>query len=414
MISEIKKLLKKNKKIEKVYREINNKVTFNPNIGEITPLCARNSKITEKRLNLLVPSINQEHIFGGISTALKFYDRLADELGYKRRIITTDATPSNEDMSKFSKYTIVNYSEDSEIDYQVVPFNDRYNKTIPIGENDLFISTAWWTAFAAHGLIRWQANEYKQEIKKSIYFIQDFEPGFYAWSSRYALADSTYKSELPQIAVFNTGLLRDYFKMNKYEFQEEYCFEPTLNEELRKKLLKFDNFNKKKQILIYGRPSVQRNAFELIIESLKVWVWQQPNAEEWTIYSVGEKHSDVELGNGVKVESLGKLTLDGYANLMAESYAGISLMISPHPSYPPLEMSTFGMKVITNSYANKDISDFNSNIISLNQLSPSVISSELLEINNKFEVESNVKNNIINESYINNKEMFGFVQDINL
>lgn len=412
MLSKIKKMIKKNKNIEKVCRDINNRVTFEPNIGEITPLNSRRSEVIEKRINLLVPSINQEHIFGGISTALKFYEQLADELGYKRRIITTDAAPSDEDMNKFSKYKIINCNEDIGIDYQVVAFNDRYNKTIPVGENDLFISTAWWTAYAAHNLIRWQANEYKQDVKKSLYFIQDFEPGFYAWSSRYALADSTYRSELPQIAVFNTGLLKDYFKLNKYEFQEEYCFEPTLNDELKNVLLKVDTFDKKKQILIYGRPSVQRNAFELIIESLKIWVWQQPNVQEWTIYSIGEKHPDVDLGNGVKVESLGKLTLDGYANLMVESYVGISLMISPHPSYPPLEMSTFGMKVITNSYGNKNISDFNNNIMSLDIINPLSISSKLLNVNSGFEVK--ILNNTENDSYIDNKEMFGFVKSINM
>jgi len=207
MLNKIKRIAKKSRSIQKLWKDINTKVTFESNITEITPISARRGGIIEKRLNLLVPSINQEHIFGGISTALKFYEQLADELGYKRRIITTDAAPSAEDMNHFKKYTLVNCNQDEESDYQVVPFNDRYNKTVPIGENDLFMSTAWWTAYAAHDLIRWQAKEYEQEVKKSIYFIQDFEPGFYAWSSRYALADSTYRSELPQIAIFNTCLL---------------------------------------------------------------------------------------------------------------------------------------------------------------------------------------------------------------
>ena len=101
MIDSIKKIIKKNKNVEKVCREINNKVSFNSNIGEITPLCARKSEMSEKRLNLLVPSINQEHIFGGISTAIKFYEQLADSLGCKRRIITTDASPSYDDKIHF-------------------------------------------------------------------------------------------------------------------------------------------------------------------------------------------------------------------------------------------------------------------------------------------------------------------------
>lgn len=410
MINSIKRVLKKNKNVEKVCKDINNIMMFNPCIAEITPMNARESRIEEKRLNLLVPSINQEHIFGGISTALKFYEELADYLGYKRRIITMDACPSNEDMNKFSKYTIVNANEEQEIDYQVVPFNDRYNRTVPVGKNDIFMSTAWWTAYAAHNIIRWQATEYKQEIKKSVYFIQDFEPGFYAWSSRYALADSTYRSELPQIAIFNSSQLRDFVKMQGYNFIEEHCFEPVLNEGLKKELLQVNTFNKKKQILIYGRPSVERNAFELIIEALRLWVWNQPDINEWTIYSVGEKHPDLDLGNGAKLKSLGKLTLEEYAKLMIESYLGISLMISPHPSYPPLEMSTFGMKVITNSYGNKDLTEFNSNIISLNVLAPSIIAKQIKSGCNNYI--SNVEKEQVHQAYIYGEKQFEFIKQI--
>ena len=70
---------------------------------------------------------------------------------------------------------------------------------------------------------------------------------------------------------------------------------------------------------------------------------------------------------------VGKLTLQEYAKTLEESYAGISLMASPHPSYPPLEMSVFGVKVITNTFANKDLKDFNSNIVSLNNIVPAIL-----------------------------------------
>ena len=55
-------------------------------------------------------------------------------------------------------------------------------------------------------------------------------------------------------------------------------------------------------------------------------------------------------------------------------------MVSPHPSYPPLEMSTFGVKVITNTYGNKDLSNFNDNISSLTNCSPEEISVRLHEL----------------------------------
>jgi hypothetical protein len=48
--------------------------------------------------------------------------------------------------------------------------------------------------------------------------------------------------------------------------------------------------------------------------------------------------------------------MDGWARLARDSDIGISLMCSPHPSYPPLEMVASGMVVITSRIYNKDMS----------------------------------------------------------
>ena len=52
------------------------------NVYEITPYTFRKIEYPNRRMNLLVPSINAEHVFGGISTALKFFDTLVKALGY--------------------------------------------------------------------------------------------------------------------------------------------------------------------------------------------------------------------------------------------------------------------------------------------------------------------------------------------
>lgn len=93
-----------------------------------------------------------------------------------------------------------------------------------------------------------------------------------------------------------------------------------------------------------------------------------------------------------------------------ETYAGISLMSSPHPSYPPLEMSEFGVKVITNTYANKDLSVFNDNIISVTNVSPDNIAEKLkvicLQFNDAYEIK------ILNPEYVTNDNVFSFIDDI--
>ena len=55
--------------------------------------------------------------------------------------------------------------------------------------------------------------------------------------------------------------------------------------------------------------------------------------------------------------------------LLRQSAIGISLMISPHPSYPPIEMAHLGMLVLTNRHEAKDLSTWHSNITSTSDLS---------------------------------------------
>ena len=69
------------------------------------------------------------------------------------------------------------------------------------------------------------------------------------------------------------------------------------------------------------------------------------------------------------MRSIGKLDLDAYAALLRESAIGISLMVSPHPSYPPLEMAHLGMLVLTNRFAAKDLATWHPNITAVDDIS---------------------------------------------
>ena len=62
----------------------------------------------------------------------------------------------------------------------------------------------------------------------------------------------------------------------------------------------------------------------------------------------------VKLGNGLSLHGLGKLSLAEYAAVLARMDLGISLMFSPHPSYPPLEMAAAGVRVLTNRWPGKE------------------------------------------------------------
>ena len=366
----------------------------NYDIPEIGPVHARidESFNGQYRLNLLVPSVDEKHVFGGISTAMKFFENLRVHCDCPARIITLDAPIDLKTSTASKEYVLINSGDTSTERLQLVAFSDRYHKTIPVAKNDIFVATGWWTAYVINDVIKWQKETYGGELNPLIYFIQDYEPGFYPWSSRYLLADSTYRLDTPTLAVVNSSILAEYFDRNEYTFRNKWAFDPVLNDNLKQILLTSpDVVEKKKQIIVYGRPSVDRNAFSLLIAALKVWIQKQPNAHEWVIYSAGETHADIDLGNGMYIQSVGKLSLEEYAKLMLETYAGVSLMVSPHPSYPPLEMAIFGVKVITNCYANKDLSTFSDNIVSLASASPENIAQSLCTLCNQYNGEGTLQ-----------------------
>lgn len=380
-------------------------------VDEINPYYFRKEEIESKRLNLLVPSINPEHVFGGISTAIKFYQKLAETLGYHQRIILVDAVPSKEALEQYSDYVLVPPEKTSKETKQIVSYAYRDASGIPVSSNDYFMFTGWWTAHCAQEAYENFEKEYGIKPNPYIYFIQDYEPGFYAWSTRYMLADATYKTENEMIAIFNSVLLKEYFDRNEYHFEHSFAFEPVLNGTLKAELEKRKGtINKKKQILIYGRPSTDRNAFSLIIAALNKWAKEYSGCSEWSIYSAGELHPDVILENGVVVHSVGKLSIDEYAEILSTSYAGISLMVSPHPSYPPLEMAAFGVKVITNTFANKNLKEFSDNVVSLNKVSPSEICAALSGICENYQADAVL--NDVKKDYIYGEDVFAFVKDI--
>ena len=62
-------------------------------------------------------------------------------------------------------------------------------------------------------------------------------------------------------------------------------------------------------------------------------------------------------------------------------------MISPHPSYPPLEMSHLGLLVLTNRYDEKDLSRAHPNIASIEAMTVSGFAEGLAALCRRFEAD---------------------------
>lgn len=361
----------------------------------------------EFRINLLITSMNKPDIYAGIKTALDFFVGFTKYLKAEQRILVMDKKIDLKNVYLPNGYNISNGSDDQD---KIMVDLFKRQQPLSIRENDIFIATFWDTAYTILSLKEWFKKTYYKEFK-IIYLIQDYEPGFYPWSTNFLLAESTYHHKENILAVFNSSYLKKYFDNHGYEFNNCYTYNPKINSHLKNKLIKIIQeghpIKKRNQILIYGRPSKPRNGYQLIVLALNEWFRDYPKAKDWEVYSAGENIMDIKTPNGLIIHSLGKLSIEEYAKFLMETKIGIALMVSPHPSYIPLEMAAFGIKVITNHFSNKDLSEISPNIHSLKDLSVKNLSEEItklvtennigeIKITSYFEDDSNQWNQIYN------------------
>lgn len=352
---------------------------FYNSVPEIYPVGVARSKNRRRRLNALLPTMKPEKIYGGITTALTVIRQIANMMDGEcdvRVLVTSDSVdrPSLEALrERFGRSFIQARPGDDVSGNTLVCVATAQNEPISVRANDMYIATAWWTADLGFRLIDQQHRMFDAQALMA-YIIQDYEPGFYNWSNQYALADATYRRPDDTLAIFNSEELAG-FMQQRYEFAEQsyipYRLHPTLA-----RLISPTKPNK--LILAYGRPGVSRNCFELLVEGLRTWQSRNPRANSaFEVVFVGEEFDNSLLKGLENARCAGKLSIEEYAEMLNRACVGVSLMVSPHPSYPPLEMASAGCITITNRYEGKDLDGRSDYIRSLPALTPSAIADAL-------------------------------------
>jgi hypothetical protein len=321
-------------------------------------------------------------MFGGGATALRLFEAMRSQFD-RARVVVLDEDENEFEPLRWAGWDLEGRKSASD---RSVAYMSNRQATLEIEAGDVFIATTWATAYQVRQFMTKLGRQFPRRNPQFIYLIQDFEPALYPFSSQYLMAESTYVNGEATLAVFNTRLLMEYFRERGYSFHREFCFEPKLNERLASLRGQRDDVSKERLMLVYGRPSVHRNAFELLVEALHHWSELFEGASRWKVVSLGEKHRTIELGRGVQLQSLGKVTLDEYASFLKRASVGLSLMVSPHPSYPPLEMADFGIRVVTNRFAGKNLAQRSENIMSPPEASPVTIAETLKAACEEFEV----------------------------
>lgn len=330
----------------------------------------------DSRINLILLGVRKNFAFGGTDTAVRFFDAIYPY--YRRsRIIVLGEDNRDHDQNRWPERKIDSRSPKSP--HTIAYLKEKNLQLVIENDCDHFIATHWITAHYLMALREAQRKSHYLPSRPFVYLIQDFEPGFYPWSSRYLLANSTYMKPDETIAVFNTELLKEYFEAAGYAFPQKYVFEPALNPILAAYKDRIPKHRKQRLMLVYGRPSAARNAFELIVETLRIFAERYEDAQEWDLLSLGETHREIQLPKGLVLRTEGKVTLDRYAEHLLDASVGFALMVSPHPSYPPLEMAEFGVRVVTNNFANKNLSKRSQNIVGVSDTQPIMLADALMD-----------------------------------
>jgi hypothetical protein len=327
------------------------------------------------RLSLVIPSADPNVAFGGVLTGIDIFLGLAKSTGADLRIIFDDFG-SDQDLSiirqRCNKFGLL----DTDIE---ILCRTKQSPQLQVRRYDVFISFNWWITLNLQTVLRQQSVIFDQPLMPHIYILQEYEPFLYPFSSTHLMARHAIGTSAPQWVVINSHELADYVELQGHNFGRRFIFEPTLSDALRP-YLALPKLPKKKKIIIYGRPSIPRNCYSALISGLREWALRYPEFHDWELLSVGLAHPPVKLAPGKVVRSLGKLSLDDYGALLGSAAVGVSLMSSPHPSYPPLEMAMFGLKTITNTYLKKDLSKSHENIRGIDNIAPETIAQALANV----------------------------------
>lgn len=317
---------------------------------------------------VLVPTLNPTEVFAGITTAIDIGVGLAGA-GLDVTFIATDLPIASVEASmRFVCGRMSDAAAAAGAAHRLRLFCGVSGGTLPGHPQDRFLATAWWSAHVAGNLIR--AHSY--EHRRFHYLIQDYEPMFYAWGPEHADATASYA--LPFEPIFNSTPLRDFFAAQGYTFAtpDALVFHPAID------LARYATPPRPlrtgpRRLALYGRPEVARNMFPTAVEALSRFLDARAiRPGEIELLSVGLRHDPVALGRGHVLHSLGKLPLQDYPGWLLSADIGLSLMLSPHPSHPPLEMAAAGVRVVTNRFATKDLSRLTPAILSVAPMAEAV------------------------------------------
>ncbi len=335
-------------------------------VDKLEPLNLAVDPGARRRVNIVHPAIDLKHFFGGFIAVFNLAKRLA-ERGHSVRLVATEGPQLPRDWRRqLAGYEGIG----SWIDGLEVAFTADRSRPLEFSPEDSLIATHWTVAHVAAAALPQLRSE------RFLYLIQEYEPFIFPMGSAGALCRRSY--ELPHTAIFSTELLRDWFAAHQIGVYAEGAAAgetaavsfanaitpvgPVIEAALRRRGAK--------RLLFYARPEehAARNLYEIGAMALDRTL-AEGRFEGWELIGVGTVEGGSELilpRSGRTLRLAPRTSQADYATLLRSADAGLSLMYTPHPSLPPIEMAAAGMPTVTNTFENKDaaaLAGISSNLI---------------------------------------------------
>lgn len=315
------------------------------------------------RVSLVTDSIGSDSLFGGVGTALLFSAQLANRMNATLRVVTrTEAPIPGNAWQILNAYGI---ELRHEIQFAFAPLLDEnlaadqpgatVSPGLDIHPDETFVTTSWWTTAAALPSV---------PHASIIYLLQEDERMFYPFGEERVHCEQVLRTEDIRF-VINTRLLYDHLiATGLTHLNRTGCwFEPAFPTSLFH--VRDRESGDKKRFFFYARPNNPRNLFHvglaLIDRAINEGIL---DLRQWDVYFVGKDIPNVTFGDGSRPQRCEGLGWRAYADLVGTIDLGLSLMYTPHPSYPPFDLAASGAVVVTNRFANKqDLSPYSMNIL---------------------------------------------------
>lgn len=301
---------------------------------------------------LVTDSVSRGSLFGGVATAILLAGFVARAKGWNLQVVCRQEAP---DAASIARILAMNGIELG--NRLTASFIDSCSarSEIGLGHGDLVITTSWWTTESVVAAIG---------TERVFYLLQEDERMFYPMDDEHRRASALLNR--PDIRlIINTELLYRHLEVTGLPALAGRAtwFEPAFAHK-RQAIQPSDESARRQRLFFYARPGHPRNLYYLGLEVLQTAARRGVlDLDRWEVHFFGSNLVATSIA-GMPVICHDSVNWQAYVERLSTADAAVSLMYTPHPSYPPLDLAALGVPVLTNRFGVKQTLDrYSSSII---------------------------------------------------